>query len=209
MPMPDPMKRPAIGHAIRASMLVGFCALLALAAGAAEPQMTYAFQPSERHAQELAQIACREPHGVEVERIKAVTTRQNDLEQAFGVVECKPHDFIRGQPVRYSVDCRRSDKRWDCDEGALEFAVALGSKTLRVRPGKFGNEFAYDTIERIATAGNFQGVPLSEAMRSPCALSAGEKSELIEIRCTGVRVIASQWCPQGGCPRIISVDRSF
>lgn len=190
-------------------MLVGLGALLAFAADAAEPQMTYAFQPSERHAQELAQIACLQPHGVEVERIKAVTTRPNDLEQAFGVVECKPHGFIRDQPVRYSADCRRRDKRWDCDEGALEFAIALGSKTLRVRPGTFDSEFAYDTVQRIVTAGNFQGVPLAEAMRSPCALSAGEKSELIEIRCTGVRVIASQWCPQGGCPRIISVDRSF
>ena len=149
------------------------------------------------------------PHGVGAERIKAVTTQKNDVEHAFGVVECMPHEKFHEQPVRYSVDCRRTDKQWDCYEEAQEIFLTLGNKTLRVRPGSFDKEFAYDTVKSIATAGNFQGVPLSEAMRSPCSLSRGEKSELVEIRCTGVRVIASQWCPQGGCPRIISVDRSF
>ena len=171
--------------------------------------MLYAFQPSKQHAQELAQIACFEPHGVEAERIKAVTTRQNDVEHAYGVVECKPHAVFHEQPVRYSVDCRRVDKKWNCDEPALEIFVAIENKTLKVRPGPFDNELAYDTIKRIASSGNFQGVPLAETMRSPCSLFHGEKSELIDIRCTGVRIIASQWCPQGGCPRIISVDRSF
>ena len=171
--------------------------------------MTYAFQPSEQHAQELAQIACLGPHGVEVDRIKAVTTQQNDIEHAFGVVECQPHASFHEQPMRYSVDCRRTDKKWDCYEEALEIFVDIGSRTLRVRPGPFDKGFAYDAVKRIATSGNFQSVPLAEAMRSPCMLSRGEKAELIEIRCTGVRVIASQWCPQGGCPRIISVDRSF
>ena len=198
----------AIGRWIQALLFVCL-ALPAWAAHAAEPEMTYAFEPSEQQAQELARIACVEPHGVTVERIRAVTTRKNDVEHAFGVVECAAHASFRGQPERYSVDCRRIERKWDCHQETLEIFVAIGDRTLRVRPGDFDKAFSYDAVQRIATAGNFQGVPLAEAMRSPCTLMRGEKSELIEIRCTGVRVIASQWCPQGGCPRIISVDRSF
>jgi hypothetical protein len=184
-----------------ALLLAGFAANLS----AAEVR---SLQLSPKERAQLEAAACRSRHDVQVDRIDARSYGAGANAPAVAEVHCASHGESGGQPMHFVVQCARERQQWQCQGEWNELAVVLDTKSIAVRiEGKLSAADAVKTIRKIAASGKFQGYVLRDALVPPCYIQQQPGQEFIDVRCEGWHLIVSTWCPQGDCPRLISIDK--
>ncbi len=172
-----------------------------LAAGAD----TAALQLDATQRTTLEQLACRSRHDVGVDAIDARTYRGDHVSAE---VRCSTHGVFMGSPMHYIVQCARSRGVWDCQGEWNEILVKVDDGEVPVRvEGEIPVGVSYQTIQKIAASGTFQGYPLRKTLVPPCYLNKGSAQEFIDVKCEGWHIVVSMWCPQSDCPRVFSMTK--
>ena len=82
------------------------------------------------------QIACTDRYGVRLDKAEALdeagTEKLDDNKKVN--VRCQPHRRIEGQPVKYLVDCQRTDlaSAWECDPGRESMLARVGGILVEI-----------------------------------------------------------------------------
>ncbi|WP_028008063.1 hypothetical protein [Solimonas flava] len=189
----------------------GLLALLLLAgpAGAGEPRTTGPLSAPVRAA--VGELACAR-YGVAADSVEPVARQSGaGAASAHAVqvsVRCAAHASIDGQPARYQVDCRRDGERWRCGDGREVLSVQTRLGEVAVEPGSFTPEQAIRAV-RAAAASNRYRAQIHEALASGCGLYvdvSAHMDEVVDLSCrSGHSFLISFWCPQGDCPRLLTV----
>lgn len=158
-------------------------------------------------------LACT-PYGVGIESM-APALRWSYGGRFTPVIEvslrCAPHDRVNGLPSHYNVECRRDadrpDRAWQC-LGWKAILVPTPIGDIAIEPGPYSDDFATRTVRAALDTSRFQH-EVHTALPSGCRLASnwdGSGQELAELSCaSGHRFLFSFWCPQGDCPRLMTV----
>lgn len=185
-------------------LAIGLALSSVLAAGAE-------IAPTQIAAGERASLedqACRSRHDVGVEKIDARTYGSGAKASAAAEVHCASHGVFMGNPMHYVVQCSRAGGRWECQGEWNEILVKVDADQIPVRiEGEIPVGVSYQTIQKIASSGTFQGYSLRKALAPPCYVNKGSAQEFIDVKCEGWHIVVSMWCPQSDCPRVFSLTK--
>lgn len=176
--------------------------LLALGAQTVPAQITAAERTT------LEEQACRSRHDVGVGTIDARAYGAGEGAPAVAEVHCASHGVFMGNPMHYVVQCSRERGRWGCQGEWNEILVNVDAEQIPVRiEGEIPVGVSYQTIQKIASSGTFQGYSLRKVLVPPCYLNKGSAQEFIDVKCEGWHIVVSMWCPQSDCPRVFSMTK--
>jgi hypothetical protein len=158
----------------------------------------------------VGKLACS-PYQVEAESVGPASRWSGTGAGARVVhvpVRCAPHASDHGLPVRYQVRCQGGSGHWQCHEGREVLTVGTRLGEVSVEPGSFTHEQAIRAVRAAADSNAFRA-QISAALPSGCGLYVDvsmHASELVDLSCnSGHSFLISFWCPQGDCPRVLSV----
>ncbi|RYY01311.1 MAG: hypothetical protein EOO53_18705 [Gammaproteobacteria bacterium] len=156
----------------------------------------------------LESIGCLTPHKLSAEEIRGYVSEHSELKSGAesAYVKCKSHGIFMETPIYYQTYCWIDNGQWKCNETELEGTIKIGQRNVKVHPLGISLETTYKTLTLIRSYGNFQGIPMMDAIGSSCDVSQLD-NEIIELSCRK-KITVSSWCPQPqltGCPRVISV----
>lgn len=157
----------------------------------------------------LERLICKDPFNIKAEIIRGYKNDNAESKADFdsAYVKCEAHGKFMGVPIYYQTYCWNDDAQWRCNSTELETTIHLAERNIKVRPWGMSLETAYQTIYKISSYGNFQGIPMSDAIGSSCDVIQLKDHETIELSCA-YKITLSAWCPQPEltkCPRVVFV----
>ncbi|MFT4046542.1 MAG: hypothetical protein QM661_07560 [Solimonas sp.] len=165
---------------------------------------------SARNRDAVGRLACGR-YRVEAENVGPAFRWSGDAAMArvvYAPVRCAPHASAQDAPIRYDVNCEGRDGRWQCHEGREALTVHTRLGDVSVEPGSFSREQAAAAV-RAAAASDRYRAQIEQALPSGCGLYvdvSARMDEIVDLSCnSGHSFLISFWCPQGGCPRLLSV----
>jgi hypothetical protein len=147
------------------------------------------------------QLACTDRYAVGLEKAEALdeagTKMLHDSKQVS--VRCHPHRRIEGQPVKYLVDCRRTDlaSPWECDIGRESMMARIGGilVSITIAEGSSASlDQAFAVVKHLRSSGQLKDTQVEE-LKAPgeegfvnCHTQRRHSDGVETLRCPGVDV---------------------
>jgi len=195
---------PAMNEASRSRL--GWSILLGLVAASQAHATVYhapayaVFDLKPAEAILFENLACMDRYGVKIDTAQGSVSETGTLADALAVyARCKSHRRIDGQPVVYSVECRRDNPsvEWHCDEGEETMRARIDGILVRIALGGGGETMdqAYRAIKNLRATGRFKTMSVDEPQPPETEGSAFCKSftppgDVTKITCHGSDIIA-------------------